>query len=114
MLHTSGVVPLIQLSLRRCCIGFFVSSIFLFFLTLSNPFLPVELLALCKRVVHPCKEYASHIWGGSTHTALLKKVLYRVFRLINFLVLSNSLQSLSASRIAASLSLNTIAITTGT
>ncbi|KAL7641250.1 UNVERIFIED_CONTAM: hypothetical protein RMT77_008388 [Armadillidium vulgare] len=50
-------------------------------------------------------EYASHIWGGSTHTALLKKVESRAFRLINSPALTNSLQSLSSRRIVASLSL---------
>src|SRR6201990_1832381 len=50
-------------------------------------------------------EYASHIWGGSTHTALLEKVESRAFRLINSPALTNSLQSLSTRRIVASLSL---------
>ncbi|KAL7638527.1 UNVERIFIED_CONTAM: hypothetical protein RMT77_011097 [Armadillidium vulgare] len=50
-------------------------------------------------------EYVSHIWGGSTHTALLKKVESRAFRLINTPALTNSLQSLSSRRIVASLSL---------
>src|ERR1700755_3649759 len=31
---------------------------------------PPQLLALYRGVVRPCMEYASHIWGGSTHTAL--------------------------------------------
>src|SRR6201990_1727822 len=50
-------------------------------------------------------EYASHIWGGSTHTALLEKVESRAFHLINSPALTNSLQSLSARRTVASLSL---------
>src|ERR1700755_3390264 len=50
-------------------------------------------------------EYASHIWGGSTHTALLEKVESRAFRLINSPALTNPLQSLSARKIVASLSL---------
>src|ERR1700755_184637 len=50
-------------------------------------------------------EYASHIWGGSPHTALLEKVESRAFRLINSSALTYSLQSLSARRIVASLSL---------
>ncbi|KAL7638512.1 UNVERIFIED_CONTAM: hypothetical protein RMT77_011082 [Armadillidium vulgare] len=50
-------------------------------------------------------EYASHIWGGSTHTAILEKVESRAFRLINSPALTNSLQSLSSRQIAASLSL---------
>ena len=44
MLHTSGVVPLIQLSLKRWSLRLFVSSILLLLLTLSSLFLPVELL----------------------------------------------------------------------
>ncbi|KAL7638931.1 UNVERIFIED_CONTAM: hypothetical protein RMT77_010465 [Armadillidium vulgare] len=51
-------------------------------------------------------EYSSYIWGGSSHTVLLEKVESRAFRLINSPALTNSLQSLSASRIVASLSLN--------
>src|ERR1044072_733674 len=35
-------------------------------------FTPPQLLY--RGVVLPCMEYASHIWGGSTHTALLEKV----------------------------------------
>src|ERR1700755_3079022 len=56
-------------------------------------------------VVRPCMEYASHIWIGSTHTALLEKVESMTFRLINSPALNNSLQSLSFRRIVASLSL---------
>ncbi|KAL7643214.1 UNVERIFIED_CONTAM: hypothetical protein RMT77_006505 [Armadillidium vulgare] len=72
---------------------------------LQNYFTPPQLLALYRGVVCPCMEYASHIWGGSTHTALLEKVESRAFRLINSPALTNSLQSLSARRIVASLSL---------
>src|ERR1700755_81635 len=50
-------------------------------------------------------EYASRIWGGSTHTALLEKVESRDFCLINSPALINYLQSLSARQIVASLSL---------
>ena len=50
-------------------------------------------------------EYASHIWGGSSHTVRLEKVESRAFRLINSLPLTDSLQSLSARRTVASLSL---------
>src|ERR1700755_1876895 len=41
---------------------------------LQNYFTPPQLLALYKGVVFPCMEYASHIWVGSTHTALLENV----------------------------------------
>src|ERR1700755_3602582 len=43
-LHTSGVAPLIQFYLRRWSLEHFVSSTLLLLLTLSNLFLPVELL----------------------------------------------------------------------
>ncbi|KAL7640559.1 UNVERIFIED_CONTAM: hypothetical protein RMT77_008834 [Armadillidium vulgare] len=68
-------------------------------------FTPPQLLALYRGIVRPCMEYASHIWGGSTHTALLEKMESRALRLINSPALTNSLQSLSARRNAASLSL---------
>ena len=68
-------------------------------------FTPPQLLALYRGVVRPCMEYASHIWGGSTHTAILEKVESRAFRLINSPALTNSLQSLSSHLIVASLSL---------
>src|ERR1700755_835377 len=73
---------------------------------LQNYFTLPQLLALYRSFVRPCMEYSSHIWGGSTHTALLEKVESRAFRLINSLALTNSLQSLSARRIVASPSLN--------
>ncbi|KAL7630252.1 UNVERIFIED_CONTAM: hypothetical protein RMT77_019605 [Armadillidium vulgare] len=72
---------------------------------LHSFFTPPQLLALYRGVVRPCMEYASHIWGGSTHTAILEKVESRAFRLINTPALTNSLQSLSSRRIVASLSL---------
>ncbi|KAL7648434.1 UNVERIFIED_CONTAM: hypothetical protein RMT77_000340 [Armadillidium vulgare] len=50
-------------------------------------------------------EYASHIWGSSTHSALLEEVESRTFRLINSPALTNSLKSLSDRRVCASLSL---------
>ena len=72
---------------------------------LQNYSTPPQLLALYRGVVRPCMEYASHIWGGSTHKALQEKVESRAFRLINSPALTNSLQSLFACRIVASLSL---------
>src|ERR1044072_2197184 len=75
---------------------------------LQHFFTPPQLLALYRGVVRPCMEYVSHIWGGSTFTALLEKVESRAFRLIN----SPSLQFFSSRQIVASLSLYTIAITT--
>src|ERR1044072_9005114 len=54
-------------------------------------FTPPQLLALYRGAVRPCMEYASHIWGGSTHTSLLEKVESRAFRLINSSALTHSL-----------------------
>ena len=68
-------------------------------------FTPPQLLGLYRDVVRPCMEYASHIWGGSTHTAILEKKESRAFRLISSPTVTNSLQSLSARRIFASLSI---------
>src|ERR1044072_9071220 len=72
---------------------------------LQNFFTPPQLLALYRGGARPCMEYVSHIWGGSTHTALLEKVESRAFRLINSPALTDSLRSHSARRIVASLSL---------
>ena len=72
---------------------------------LRNFFSPPQLLALYKGIVRPCMEYASHIWGGSTHTALLERVESRAFRVIGSPDLTGSLQSLSGRRKVASLSL---------
>merc|ERR1711980_12464 len=46
-------------------------------------FSPTQLLALYRGLISPCMEYASHIWGGSTHTSLLNRVESKAFRLIN-------------------------------
>ena len=72
---------------------------------LQNYFTPPQILALYRGVVRLCMEYASHILGGSTHKALLEKVESRAFHLINSPAPTNSLQSLFARRIVASLSL---------
>ena len=55
--------------------------------------------------MRPCMEYASHIWGSSTHTDLLDRVETRAFRLINSPALTRPLQSLSERRTVAALSL---------
>ena len=72
---------------------------------LKSFFSPPQLLALYRGVVRPCMEYASHIWGGSTHSVILDRVESKAFRIINSPPLTESLQSLSARRIVASLSL---------
>ena len=37
----------------------------------------------CTDFIHPCMEYASHVWGGSTNTALLNRMESKAFCLIN-------------------------------
>ena len=49
-------------------------------------------------------EYGSHVWGDSTHTALLNRVEYKAFRL-NSPPLTDCLDSLSHRRNVASLSI---------
>ena len=63
----------------------------------------LSLSAAC--LIRPCMEYGSHVWGASTHTALLRRVESKVFRLINSPPLTDSLDSLSHRRIVASLSI---------
>merc|ERR1711980_84880 len=55
-------------------------------------------------LVRPCMEYASHVWGGSTHTALLDRVESKAFRLINSPPLTNCVLPLKLRRNVASLS----------
>ena len=50
-------------------------------------------------------EYASHIWGGSSHCNILEKVESKAFRIICSPFLTESLQPLQVRRIVASLSL---------
>merc|ERR1712035_159706 len=68
-------------------------------------FTPPQLLALYRGLIRPCMEYASHIWGGSTHTSLLNRVEPKGFRLINTPSLTDCLQSLKIRRSVASLSI---------
>ncbi len=37
-------------------------------------FPPHQLLYICKGLARPCMEYASHMWGGSSHCNLLNRV----------------------------------------
>ena len=66
-------------------------------------FSPQQLLSVYKGLVRPCMEYASHVWGGSTHTALLNRVESKAFRLINSPPLTDCLQSVSLRRDVGSL-----------
>ena len=68
-------------------------------------FSPSQLLALYRGLIRPCMEYVSHVWGGSTHTALLNRVESKAFRLINSSPLTDWLQSLNHRRNVASLAL---------
>ena len=54
-----------------------------------------QLLPLHRGLIRPCMEYASHVWGGSTHTALLNRVESKAFRLNNSSPLTDCLQPLS-------------------
>ena len=68
-------------------------------------FSPHQLLALYRGLVRPCLEYACHVWGGSTHTQLLRRVESKAFRLINSPPLTDSLQPLNLRRDVASLAI---------
>ena len=72
---------------------------------LRQHFSPPQLLTLYRGLIRPCMEYASHIWGGSTHTALLNKVESKAFRLINSPPLTDCLPSLKHRRNVASLAI---------
>ena len=66
---------------------------------------PPQLLTLYTGLIRPCTEYPSHVWGGSTHTALLNRVESKTFRLINSSPLTDCLQPLSHHRNVAFLAL---------
>ena len=68
-------------------------------------FSPHQLLTLYRGLIRPCMEYASHIWGGSTHTALLNRVESKAFRLISSPPLTDCLPSLNNRRSVASLTI---------
>ena len=53
------------------------------FLWRLRPFFsPSQLFALYRGLICLCMEYGSHVWGGSTNTALLNWVESKTFRLI--------------------------------
>ena len=68
-------------------------------------YLPLQLLTLYRELIWPCMECASHVWEGSTHTALLNRVESKAFRLINSSPLSDCLQPLSSPQCCLSCSL---------
>ncbi len=44
---------------------------------------PAQLMSIYRALVRPRMVYASHVWWGSTHTALLDKVESKAIRLIS-------------------------------
>ncbi len=64
-----------------------------------------QMLTLYRGLIRPCMEYASHVWGGSTHTALLHRVEPKAFRLINSPPLTDCLQTVEHRHSVASLSI---------
>ncbi|XP_050717656.1 uncharacterized protein LOC126999291 [Eriocheir sinensis] len=68
-------------------------------------FSPAQLLSIYKGIVRPRMEYASHVWGGSTHTALLDRVESKALRLISSPPLTDSLLPLNFCRHVTSLSI---------
>ena len=70
---------------------------------LKKFFTPDQLLSLYRGHIRPCMEYASHIWGGSSHVSLLD-VEKKAFRLINLPKLTDSIQPLHQRRDVGTLS----------
>ena len=68
---------------------------------LKSYFTNAQMLALYRGLVRPCMEYASPVWGGSSHVSSLDRVQRRAARLIG----SPVTQSLESRRRIASLSL---------
>lgn len=64
------------------------------------------MITIYKSLDSPCLEYASHVLGGSTHTALLNRVESKAIRLINSSPLTDCLQPLKVRRNAASFALS--------
>ncbi len=72
---------------------------------LQHFFFPQQMLTVYKGLVRPCMEYASHIWGSSTHTALLDRVESKALLLIGCSHLTNCLLTLKSRLTVASLSI---------
>ncbi len=64
-----------------------------------------QMLTIYKGLIRPCMENVSHVWGGSTHTALLNRVEFKAFRLINSPPLTDSILPLNLRSSVASLSI---------
>ncbi len=72
---------------------------------LRQHFSPFQMLTTYKGLVRPCMEYASHVWGCSTHTVLLNRVESKAFPLINSPPLTDSILPLNLRCSVASLSI---------
>ncbi len=68
-------------------------------------FSPSQMLTIYKGLVCSCMGYASHVWGGSTHTALLNRVESKGFHVINSPPLTDCILPLNLRHNAASLSI---------
>ncbi len=68
-------------------------------------FSPSQLLSFHKGLVRPRMEYVFHVWGGSTHTSLLDRIVSKALCLINCSSLTHNLPSLSLRRDVAALSI---------
>ncbi len=66
-------------------------------------FSPAQKLSIYRGLVRPRMEYASHVWRGSTHTALLDRVESKALRLISSPPLRDSFLPLKFHRHVASL-----------
>ena len=62
---------------------------------MSSPpvFLPIPVAD--SDLIRLCMEYASHVWGSSTHTELLNKFEVKAFSLIDSFLLTSCLQPLT-------------------
>ncbi len=64
---------------------------------------PAQLISIYRSIVRPRMEYASHVWGGSTHTALLDRVVSKALSLISSPSLTDNLLPLKFHRQVVSL-----------
>ncbi len=72
---------------------------------LQQHFSPSQMLTIYKGLIRPSVEYASHVWGGSTHKALLNRVESKAFLLINSPPLTDCILPLNLRHNVASLSI---------
>ncbi len=66
---------------------------------------PAQLMSIYRGLVRTRMEYASLVWGGSTHTALLERVESKALRLISSPSSTDNLLPLKSRRQVASLSI---------